>query len=252
VASADRVAGDELGKVFRFDPDKGVWVASVGPQGSGKSDFCLRIFEGYPYDGILIDNNADADPHNAFTEDLPSGHARSVSLPNGREATTHVPFDWPEMPSDGPRFRKFRYTPDYLDDHWLTSVDEVVGLAYRHGLTIVQYDEAADDLPAAKLGRWSRLSLRMGRHRKLSQLFPMPRPLGDPLTLSQSHLVTIHGPLHEIDVNRIARHLHMKDAELSACIDALDIDQHEFLAWNRAERELLHCDGLPPRRHAPV
>jgi hypothetical protein len=237
VATADRVGPAEMGKLFHFDPEKGVWVTSLGPQGSGKSDFCLRIFEGYPYDGLLIDNNADADPQHNFTVDLPSP----------------TPTEWPEPDADGAPFRHYRYVPPLLDDDWLEQTDDVVGLCYRRGLCCILFDEAADDLPANNTRKWGRLTLGQGRHRKLSLLFATPRPaVVNPLTLSQAHLVTIHGQLHDLDINRVARHLHLKDWELIRLCEALDVDQHEFLAYNRLRRELMHCDGLPPRRHAPA
>jgi len=242
--NADRVTADEAKDVFAFDPDKGVIITSCGPKGSGKSDFGLRAFENYPYDGLLIDCNADQDPHHQFTEPLPESD--DWGWPDPAEHPAVVP------QNPGSRFHHYRMVPDYLDKHWLEETDEAIGMCYRKGRCAVHLDEAADHLPVGQTPQWSRLALRRSRHRRLSLFLPMPRPKGvDLLSVANADILTVHGPLHKSDVTLVAATVHVSDAELQSLINSIDTSEHNFLAWLAGLRELVLVDPLPPRLHKP-
>lgn len=249
---------EEFAPDFKFNPDRGAWLASFGPKGSGKSELSTRLLRSFPYDAMLIDHTGDVDPHHDFTEPLTAELARlAVSLrdADGSDASTEglavqVREAWRH---DGQR-HKYRYIPNYLERGWLETTDLAIGLAYLLGQCCIHLDEVNDACPVGQTPRWTRLDLRMGRHRKLSNLMPGPRPSDlDPLVLNQADVVTIHGQLHELDVRRLAKHLHLRERELLALIESLQrferdgVEVGEFLAYFKKDRELVIYPPLPPR-----
>jgi hypothetical protein len=238
---------------LQLDPDKGAYVASFGPKGTGKSELNRRLFMSYPYDGLLIDHTGDVDPEHHFTEPLPPALlaiARRLRVEKDAEPPSPDAFKeeidaaWRDPEAPGRR-RKFRYVPNTLADDWLERQDLVVGLAYIHGLTDIFHDEVNHDAPAGQTPRWTRTCLHMGRHRQLSEGMAGPRPSGiDPLVVSQADVVTIHGPLHERDVARLAAQFHMSTAELVRLISELEI--FGYLAFFPAAREIQVRPALPP------
>ena len=208
---------------FRFDPDAGAYLASFGPKGSGKSELNKRLFVSYPYDGLLVDHTGDADPGYRWTEPLPPAleaiAARVVvekggEIPNQPGLEAEIAAAW-QGEKPGPH--KYRHEPNYLADDWLERSDRVIGLAYLHGRCDIFLDEIDDAAPTNQTPRFTRLTLRMGRHRAISLGMAGPRPIGvDPLVLSQPDVVTIHGPLHERDLARLAAQFHMSRRPSSA------------------------------------
>jgi hypothetical protein len=236
-----------------LNPDKGVYVSSYGPKGSGKSELNKRLFARYPYDGLLIDHAGDADEHHEVSEPIPKELlALTAALAPLGEAEDFDPRELAGLEArieeawrqDEPRWRKYRYVPNTLNDQWLERTDLVIGLAYVHGRTIEWWDEANLQIPAGRTPRWTRHTLHVGRHRALSALMPGPRPSDvDPLGLSQSDVVTVHGPMHELDVARLARSFHMRDQTLAAELGTLE--PFDYLAYFRSLRELAHYPPLP-------
>lgn len=239
---------------FAFDPDKGAYIASFGPKGSGKTELNWRLFTSYPYDGLLIDATGDVDPEHRHTEPLPAelrAIARKLAVEKNAEPPSPEQFKeeideaWR---GDRPGPRKFRYVPNPLAQDWLDRSDLIVGLAFIHGRCDVFLDEIDDLAPAQQTPAWTRLTLRQGRHRQLSVGMTGPRPKGvDPLVIAQADVVTIHGPLHESDVVRLAAQFHMSTAELDRLIR--ELEKFGYLAFFPAEREIQVRPALPPPAH---
>lgn len=242
---------------FRFDPDAGAYLASFGPKGSGKSELNKRLFVSYPYDGLLVDHTGDADPGYRWTEPLPPAleaiAARVVvekggEIPNQPGLEAEIAAAW-QGEKPGPH--KYRHEPNYLADDWLERSDRVIGLAYLHGRCDIFLDEIDDAAPTNQTPRFTRLTLRMGRHRAISLGMAGPRPIGvDPLVLSQPDVVTIHGPLHERDLARLAAQFHMSTAELGRLIQ--ELEPFGYLAFFKAEREIQVRPALPPPERRPL
>jgi hypothetical protein len=265
------VDDDELAEAsLRFDARKGGFLASFGPKGTGKSELSYRLFASYPYDALLLDVTGDVDPQHKLTEPLPrplleaagtlldylaqldDGGASLEDPAAVAELTGRVHAAWHDDATNRPR--RYRYVPNLLRKDWLTRLDAVLGLAYLHGRCCVFADEIGVIAPAGRTPPFMRAVLHMGRHRALSMLMPGPRPAGlDPLVLGQADVVTIHGQLHELDVRRLAEHLHLRDAELGRLLEGLQryrrdgIEVGQFLAYFKVNRELVIFEPLPPR-----
>ena len=241
---------------FQLDPDKGAFVASFGAKGSGKSELNKRLFMAYPYDGLLIDHPGDADAEHRWTEPLP--RELLALLPEIDELSRAEDIDDAGLDAMAaqieeawrggePRYRKYRYRPNFLADNWLERTDRIIGLAYVKGKTCVLLDEAGKALPANATPKFTRTGLEVGRHRKLAMLMPGPRPTGiDPLGLSQPVVITIHSPLHQLDVKRLARAFDMSEVELGSELHQLG--EYEYAAKFKTDPRLHIYPPLPPPR----
>lgn len=255
---------------FRFDPDSGAYMSSFGPKGSGKSELAHRLFHTYPYNGLVIDHTGDFDPAGEMTEEL-SPDLKAIANSIGAQdldAMTDEEIDsvlelhkaatieaWRGDPPR--RYRKYRYQPNFMAKDWLNRSDAVVALAYLVGHCAVVLDEVGLGAPANRTPRFTRQALHMGRHQRLSMLMPGPRPAElDPLVLNQSDVVTVHGQLHPLDIQRLAKHFGTNDRELASILESLQRFERadsprdgvgEFLVFFRQERDLAIYPPLPPR-----
>jgi hypothetical protein len=253
------VETDVVSDPFRIDPIKGAYIASFGPKGYGKSEFITRYTIAYPFNGLLMDLTTDVDPQHHFTRPITQElhylaseleGLKGKSLEGLDEFRAKVREAW--MPEGRPV--KYRYVPQFHQDGWLERSDLYIGLAYLVGRVFIHLDEIDDEAPVNNTPRWTRLALRLGRHEQLSMGMAGPRPSEiSPLVLNQADLVTIHGQLHELDVKRMAKQLHLKDAELLGLIEGLQSEDrdgvvvHEYIAFVKRTRELLIMPPLPPR-----
>lgn len=257
---------------FQFDPDAGAYLSSFGPKGSGKSELATRLFASYPYNGLVIDHTGDFDPDGRMTEELPAA-LREIAL-----SIQDVTDDLDEMSDaeiDGvlelhkaaaieawhgdpyKRYRKYRYVPNFMAKNWLERSDSVVALAYLVGHCAIVLDEVGSGAPSNRTPRFTRQALHMGRHQRISMLMPGPRPAElDPLVLNQSDVVTVHGQLHPLDIQRLAKHFGTSDRELASILESLqrfqradspDYGVGEFLVFFRQDRDLAIYPPLPPR-----
>lgn len=253
------IADRSPASVFRLNPAKGAFISSFGPKGFGKSEFITRYTIAYPYNGLLMDLTGDVDPGHTFTRPISQElyylameleGLKGQSLEGLAEFRAKVRAAW--MPEGRPV--KYRYMPQFHQDGWLERSDLFIGLAYLCGRVFIHLDEIDDEAPVNNTPRWTRLALRLGRHEELSMGMAGPRPSEiSPLVLNQSDLVTIHGQLHELDVKRMAKQLHLKDAELLGLIEELKsydrdgVEVHEYIAFVKNTRELLIMPPLPAR-----
>jgi hypothetical protein len=258
---------------FRFDPDSGAYLSSYGAKGSGKSELAARLFATYPYNGLVIDHTGDFDPEGRMTEEL-SPDLKAIAnqiggMKNDLDEMTDDEIDellatyraaaieaWHGDPPQ--RYRKYRFRPNFMAKDWLDRSDNVVALAYLVGHCCVVLDEVGIAAPANRTPRFTRQALHMGRHQRLSMLMPGPRPADlDPLVLNQSDVVTVHGPLHPLDIQRLAKHFGTSDRELASILESLQHFERadsplygvgEFLVYFQRERDLAIYPPLPPRK----
>ena len=255
------MASSDVASIFRLDPARGSFISSFGPKGSGKSELITRFFSSYPYNGLMMDFTGDLDPRHEFTIPLTPrlhqlarelGEMREPSLGSFDRFRSELRDAW----TDGGRYRfaKYRLEPSFLSDDWLKRTDDYVGLAYMTGHCFVFFDEIGEEAPVGRTPRWTRQSLRVGRHEQLSLGMAGPRPADlDPNVLNQADIVTIHGQLHELDVARMARQLHLKQDQLSSLMSELTVEErdgvelHSFIAYVKKTREIFLLPPLPPR-----
>jgi hypothetical protein len=249
----------DASSVLRIDPIKGAFVSSFGPKGFGKSELITRYTIGYPFNALVMDITEDVDPRNEFTRPFtPELHQLAYELDEIKEQSlgtldvfaAKVRAAW--SPEGG--YVKYRYVPQFHQKGWLDKSDLYIGLAYLVGKCFVHLDEINDEAPSSSTPRFTELSLRLGRHRQLSMGMAGPRPADiSPLVLNQSDIVTIHGPLHELDIKRMAMQLHLSTSELSTLISELEVHYRDgvkvcdYLAFIKDTRELLLMPPLPPR-----
>lgn len=226
----------QVADVFELDPEKSNVVMTFGRKGTGKSVLCTWLFQGYPYDRVLIDNTGDVDPDLRFT------------------APIHPPFpaSWPED-ADGRLSLRFR--PNHRDAQavvvqgrkvpkWRADVDDLVGLVMAHGRTALLVDEIGETFPVAKTMPNTDDMLHTLRHRDVSLFGAAPRPVGlDSLCLTQADLVAMFAIPHELDNRRLAATLGLPERELYALNRALE--PYAFLLFDQRVHELYHCDPLP-------
>lgn len=250
--------------LFDLDPDKGAYVASFGPKGTGKSELITRLFARYPYNGLLIDYARDVDPNYRFTEPMPGPlHALARELGSMGDVDPSSLGGFVERLREAwrgegsKRFHKYRYVPNFVAKDWLDQTDNYIGLAYLLERCAVELDEINEEAPVGRTPRWTRAMLRVGRHQRCSMLMAGPRPADlDPMVLNQADVVTIHGQLHELDVNRMAKQLHLSDREMMDAIRNLQRFERgdsplegvgEFLAFFKRGGDLVIYPPLPPR-----
>lgn len=247
--------------VFQLSAKRGAYIASFGPKGHGKSELITRFFMRYPFNGLLLDYTGDVDPNHEISRPLtPELHAlarqllemKATSLDSLYEFRLRARAAW--APEGG--YVKYRYQPTFLADDWLSIEDAYVGLAYLVGYCFNHFDEINEMAPAGRTPRWTRQNLRVGRHEHLSDGMAGPRPADlDPNVLNQADLITIHGQLHEIDVDRMAKQLHLNTKELQALVEELGdpeirdgVEVYPFIAYEKKTKKIHICPPLPPRR----
>jgi hypothetical protein len=261
VTVSDSVTASSSLSLFHLDPNAGAYISSFGPKGTGKSELNTRFFMGYPYNGLLMDFTQDVDPHHQFTRPI-TNQLRDLAqqLYEMEKPTLDKLYTFRQKAKDAWtnngefRFAKYRVVPEYLSDDWLRQSDAYIGLAYLVGYCFIFLDEINEEAPAGRTPRWTRQSLRVGRHEGLSMGMAGPRPAElEPNVLNQADLVTLHGQLHERDVDRMARQLHIPTKLLLELLDSLEIEYRDgvkvcsFLAYKKDERHIFIMPPLPPR-----
>lgn len=213
------------------DPAKSNFIFICGKKGSGKSSLAWCYFLSYPFARVVIDITGDIGMREGWID-----------------ITDEIPLRWTFDKNATLYFR-----PDPGSPNYITEMDQVVGLAFQHGKTIVWVDEFEDLAPVHKTPPWTKRAERQGRHKDLSVIFCSIRPKGiDPLALSQADIVAIFELPGDDDRDRIATECHIKRAELDAALDQLH--EHEFLlylAHNPPGERLFICPALPKSMALP-
>lgn len=210
----------------------GVFVVAVGRKGSGKSVLTRRLFDGYPYDKLVVDINGD------------------IELPDGTvELSGPPPMRLPLPNAEGDP-QVFRYVPDASSPTWIDDMDRVVGLCYHHGRMVVWVDEMGVLTTANASPPNTRRALHTGRHARLSMLNCMPRPIAvDPLVMSQADYVYIFDLPNPADRKRVANVVGFPPAEMDAAVAALP--EFGYLRWDARAKEMAQFPPLPLRLREP-
>ncbi len=231
-----------------LDPDKGAFVSIFGRKGSGKSELAKSYFRAYPYDRIVIDSNGDVDPNSEFTFPVGPGAFEwpdPEEWAKWRHAAEQVGAQMPAWPS-------LRYEIDFTDDslvtgtrvpRWLWLVDQVVKMAYHLGRPVcIWLDEVGELAPAGRTPGNILQALHKGRHVNLTLLMAGPRPVDiEVLVLSQADLVCLFELPHDLDRDRVSKHLALPRAELDPLLD--NLEPYGYLVFFAATRSLVI---LPP------
>lgn len=223
-----------------YDPDKGVFFFISGKKGSGKSVVARRVFDGYPYDKIVIDPTGD------ITQDLADEGIEFERIP--RDA---IPVKLPRREEDAP-FRIFTFVPDMGAETAVDDMDRVLGLALNApGPVAVWVDEMGTYSKVNATPPNLRRALHHGRHDQLTLIQACPRPMNiDVLCIAQADVVVTFRTPNRADRKRIAEEIGIPEDEFSEYVLALKAYEHcwfDALA-NEGVGEMQIRPPLPPRR----
>jgi hypothetical protein len=205
-----------------------------GKKGTGKTELAYLMWEGYPYDRLLIDPNNDIK--------IPE-HIEVIDLD-----PDNLPSRWPVAFMEKRKSRTLRFVPDFGNPGYREQMDHCIGLAYNHGRVAAFVDEAHELMPAGQTLPHSRRSLRQGRHRDLTLILATPRSKTiDPLAISNADWVycfKLNGPE---DRKRVAENIDWNPKDFDDAVAALQ--QYEYLRYdsgfNGGEGDLAHFPALP-------
>lgn len=220
------------------DPRKSWFLFATGIKGRGKSEYCRRWFDQFPYDRLVIDPTHDL--RKDFREeglefvDLGDGLAMPVRFPSRSDGQPVTAVFCPDMGA-----------PDVMDD-----IDRAVGLMLRgsdqHGL--IWLDEVGESTTGHKTPPNTRRVLHHGRHHNLHLLQACPRAMDiDPLHIGQADVVAMFRCPVIYDSDRVADNIGYGRVEL-ADLNREWCQGHKYLLYDRADEQLYKCPALPPRR----
>lgn len=225
-----------------YDPDKGVFFFISGKKGSGKSVVARRIWDGYPYDKIVIDPTGD------ITRDL-----ADEGVPHERIPTDAIPVRLPRREEDQP-YRIWTFVPDMGSDTAVDDMDRVMGLALNaDGPNAVWCDEMGVYSKVNATPPNLRRALHHGRHDKLTLIQACPRPMWiDPLCIAQADVVVTFRTPNRADRKKIAEEIGIPEEEFSELVLSLQAYEHVWFdaMANQGVGEVQIRPPLPPRRAA--
>lgn len=223
---------------LRLDPTRPNHVTIIGRKGSGKSVLASLFWRSWPWDRLCIDPNHDA----AVGDDVDT-----LEVP--------LPGSWPWRTSvglgDDDERSSYVLRPDFRAPTFVDDMDRAVGLALEHGHTLLWIDEAGELTKANRTPAHMRHLLHTQRHRRLSLLLCMPRPVDvDPLTMSQADYIAAFEIPSPADRKRLADVIGL---ELAALEDAhAQLDEHGFLWWETRDRELSILPPIPLHQKSTI
>jgi hypothetical protein len=210
----------------QVDPSRSTFVTIFGRKGSGKSVLARRFWSTWPYDRLAID------PHNDLADDETT---RLIHDP--------LPLRLPGPVGDQER-ASLRYVPDMGSANHQDDMDRAVGLAFNHRRTLLWIDEVGDLTSANRTPPYMRRALHAGRHRDLSMLMCMPRPIDiDPLVISQADQIFFFHMPHTRDRERAAGTIGVARKDFDVAMDGLG--EFEYLRYEMKTHELVHFPKLP-------
>lgn len=229
-----------------IDTTNSLIIVCLGKKRSGKSVMGLLLFRSFPGDKVVIDVAGDDGPVGEDVHELTG-------------TVDDLPRRWPEHLREDGKPMTLRYAPDAGSPTFLEDIDAVVGLAYQHSSV-----EKPACLLVHEMGRVAESNrtpphtmrvLQHGRHRRLTAIFCMPRPLTvNTLVLGQADLVYAFELPAPADRQRVADNIGWDPVSFTEGMQQLK--PHEYLRFDANEPKpdsddpedddrLLHMPALP-------
>jgi hypothetical protein len=227
-------AADETSPLLGLDPERPSIVSAWGRKRSGKSVLNRVLFQSWPFDGICIDVNGNADP---------GEHAEKITAP--------LPTRFPERMAglgEPPRARTLHFRAHPGDPKYREQLDQAVGLALypQRKRTCIWAGEVGELQPNGKAGPHLHTLLMQNRHYNVTALFDGPRPtFVNPLTLHQSDLVAVFELPNPRDRERIADAIGFPPKKFHQACHAAWRTEHAFLLWDSNRKQLYEHEPLP-------
>lgn len=223
-----------------YDPDKGVYFFISGKKGSGKSVLARRLFDGYPYDKVVIDPTKD------IGRDLADEGVPFEVIPPDA-----IPIKIPRR-EDGQPPRLWVFNPDMGSETVVDDMDRVMGLVLNYpGPMALWVDEMGTYSKVNATPPNLRRALHHGRHDQLSLIQACPRPMNiDPLCIAQADVVVTFRTPNRADRKRIAEEIGIPLDEFDDLVLGLKAHHHVWFDSNANEGvgELQIRPPLPARR----
>lgn len=225
-----------------YDPTKGVFFFISGKKGSGKSVVARRVWDGYPFDKVVVDPTGD------IRKNLRDEGVEFVDIPPDA-----IPVKLPRREDDQPP-RIWVFVPDMGSPTAVDDMDRVMGLVLNYpGPTAIWVDEMGVYSKVGATPPNLRRALHHGRHDQLTLIQACPRPIWiDPLCIAQADVVITFRTPNKRDRDRIAEEIGIPPEEFSELVLSLQAYEHlwfDALA-NQGVGELQVRPPLPPRRTA--
>lgn len=221
------------------DPRKSHFWFVSGIKGSGKTEYAWWVFDGYPFDRMVLDVTHDVTE--LLTERGVPHHQLTLPLPGSWP-------DWLRDPDvEGGRltlvFKPDMGTPEAIDD-----LDRCVGLCLRGGGTgkrvLCWADEVGEVSTQHRTGPGMRRALHHGRHDDLSLIMCGPRAKDlNTLCIGQADTVVTFRTLNKHDREAIAGTMGVDQGEFDAMNKSLR--PYEHTVWHRETEELAAYEPLP-------
>jgi hypothetical protein len=225
---------DELSPLLGLDPERPSIVSAWGMKRSGKSVLNRELFRTWPFDGVVIDVNGNADP---------GPHAEKITAP--------LPTRFPEglgMLGEQRRQRTLHFRAHPGDPKYREQLDQAVGLALypQRKRTALWAGEVGELQPHGKCGPHLATLLQQNRHYNVTAFFDGPRPVNvNPLTLHQSDLVAVFDLPNPRDRERIADAIGFPPKLFHQACHACWRTEHAFLLWDSRAKTLYEHEPLP-------
>lgn len=219
------------------DPRRAWFAFACGKKNEGKSEWCRRWWDTYPFDRIAIDVTGDlrADfDHDGEPYQLVDRDVIPVSFPHDLE---------------GGRVTLV-YVPDMGSATAADDMDRVVGLALdgKDHPVMLWVDEAGRLTTGNYTPPNTRRVLHHGRHHAITLLGAAPRPMDiDPLWINQADAVAAFRLPNPADRRRVADNIGVDWREF----DRLNVSHcrdHAYMLYDQPGDVLYLCPPLPARR----
>jgi hypothetical protein len=211
-------------------PPPPIYVVCVGRKGRGKSELAWLLWDSWDGDRVVIDTTG------SVGEKHPDPDEVLLAVP--------PPARWPDgMRRDGERMT-LRYVPDHAAEDWREDMDRVVGMAMAKGDCLLWIEESGLLAPANRVPPNVRAANQMGRHKNLSKIDTMPRPVDvDPLILAQADIIYAFDVPNPDDRKRLADVTGF-DRRLVDEVN-FELGPHDYARYHLAAREVAIFPAIP-------